>query len=181
MHSRRLACFLLGLWLGGGWLLTWVSRENLFAADRIVTQSEPAATVRIKILGKEEARRLLQYEAAEMNRSEVEMWEIAQMMLGSVFFFFLLFGTTEGKFSLALALVLLFLVLAQRFVLTPELDSLGKMLDFSAPALLHGERTRYRIVNAAYLGVEIAKWSIQLLLMGLLLGRGRNRSAYAGK
>lgn len=116
-----------------------------------------------------------------MSRSYLEMWEIAQMMLGSIFFFFLLFGTSEGKVALALALLLLVLVLVQRFFLTPELDALGKLLDFGAPSLLHGERTRYRVADAAYFGIEIGKWAMQLALAGLLVGRGRSRSANAGK
>ena len=162
--------------------MTWVVRENLYAADRLLAEPEPAAILRIKVLGRDQARLLFRYQAAEMNRSYVEMWEIAQMMLGSLFFFFLLFGTSEGKVALALALLLLVLVLVQRFFLTPELDALGKLIDFGSPALLHAERTRYRVADAAYLGIEIGKWAMQLLLAGwLVAGKGRSRSADARK
>ena len=161
--------------------MTWLVRENLSAADRTLAQAEPAAILRIRVLGKDQARLLFQYQAAEMNRSCLEMWEIAQMMLGAIFFFFLLFGTSEGKVALALALLLLVLVLTQRFFLTPELDALGKQLDFGSPALLHRERTRYQVADAAYLGVEIGKWAMQLVLAGLLISRGRSRSADARK
>jgi len=159
----------------------WVTRENLLSVDRILAQPDPAATLRIKVLGKEEARLLLRYEASEMNRYYLEIWEIVQVVLGALFFFFLLFGTTEGKFSLALALVLLILILIQRFLLTPELNAIGRLLDFSSPVMVHGERARYRVVHAAYLAIEAAKWAIQLLLAWLLVGRSRSRSGNAGQ
>lgn len=180
MHSRRLACFLLGLWLGGGLILIWITRQNLSVPDRILAQPDPAATLRMKLLGRDEARNLLRYEASEMNRYYLEVWEIVQIVLGALFFFFLLFGTTEGKFPLTLALLLLVLILVERFLLTPELYGLGKLLDFGAPAAMHGERARYRVIDAAYFAIELAKWAMQLLLAGLLIGRSRTRSGNAG-
>lgn len=179
MHSRRLACFLLGLWLGGGLLLAWVTRENLNAADRILAQPDPAAILRIRILGKEETRLLLRYQASEINRSELETWEIVQVVLGSLFFFFLLFGTMEGKMALALSLVLLLFILVQLLLLTPELNAAGKLLDFLTPATVHAQRVRYRVTNAAYYAIEVAKWAVQFFLAGLLIARSRGRSGNA--
>src|SRR5690348_7945786 len=99
MHSRRLACFLLGLWLGTGVFMEWVSRENLAAVDRLLAQPDPAAAVRIamldKTLGKNETRLLLRHQASEQNRYYYELWEIVQLVVAAGFFFFLLFGTTE--------------------------------------------------------------------------------------
>ena len=183
MHTRRLACFLLGLWLGAGVFMEWVSRENVAVADRILAQPDPAAAVRIamldKAIGKNETRLLLRYEASEQNRSYYELWEIVQVVLAALFFFFLLFGTTEGKVSLALALTLLILVLLQRFLLTPELSGLGKLLDFSNPALVGGERERFRVTHAAYTAMEVAKWGLQIALGAVLIARGRVKSTDA--
>src|SRR5579872_175115 len=109
MHSRRLACLLLGLWLGGGIFMEWMARENLLAVDRMIAQPAPAATLRIKLMGKEQAYLLLRYQANEENRYCYEVWEGMQVALSAVFFFFLLFGTTEGKVSLALALAMMIL------------------------------------------------------------------------
>ena len=163
--------------------MEWVSRENLAAVDRILAQPDPAAAVRIamldKTLGKNETRLLLRYEASEQNRYYYELWEIVQVVLGAVFFFFLLFGTSEGKISLALALAMLVLVLFQRFLLTPELHGIGKLLDFSNPALVAGERERFRVTHAAYTTMEVAKWGLQVVLGALLIGRGRGKSVDA--
>lgn len=176
MHSRRLACFLLGMWLAGGLFMAWVATENLGSVDRMLQQPAPAATLRIRLLGREEARNLLRYEAAEQNRYYFEQWEIVQFVVASAFFFFLLFGTTEGKLSLALALALVAIVVLQRFLLTPELQATGKLLDFANPAAVGGERAKFRVMHAAYVGLECGKWGIQLLLAAVLIGRGRARS-----
>lgn len=176
MHSRRLACFLLGMWLAGGLFMAWVATENLAAVDHLLAEPSPAATLRIHQLGRDESRNLLRYEAAEQNRYYFEQWEIVQIVVGSAFFFFLLFGTTEGKVSLALALVLVAIVMVQRFLLTPELQAVGRLLDFTNPAAATGERAKFGVIHTAYVGLECGKWGLQLLLGAVLIGRGRPRS-----
>ena len=181
MHSRRLASLLLGLWLGSGVFMAWVASENFATVDRLLAQPAPAATLRIKMLGKDEARLLLRYEASEQNRTYFEVWETIQVVLGAVFFFFLLFGTTEGRIALSLALVLVVLVLVQRFVLTPELQAIGKLLDFTGPLAMSGERGKFRVVHTSYVIVEVGKWAIQLVLAAILVARGGRRSGNAGQ
>ena len=160
--------------------MEWVSRENLAAVDRMLAQPDPAATLRIRMLGKDQARLLLRYQAAEQNRFYYENWEIVQMVLAAVFFFFLLFGTGEGKTPLVLALLLLVAVLLQRFLLTPELNGLGKQLDFGSPVTVATERARFRMTHVGYTVTEIAKWSIQVILAGVLIGKSRSRRREAG-
>jgi|SRR5579863_718052 len=177
MHSRRLACLLLGLWLGAGVLMAWVARENLLGVDRLLAQPDPAATLRIKALGRDQAHLLLRYYGSEQNRHFYELWEIVQVVLSAVFFFFLLFGTTEGKFSLTLALLLMVLVVSQRFILTPETNALGRLLDFGSPDVLAGERAKFHVLHYTYDAVEAGKALIQVVLATILIARGRSRSA----
>ena len=176
MHSRRLACFVLGLWVAGGFFMAWVASENFGSVDRLLAQPDPAATLRIKFLGKDEARLLLRYAASEQNRFYFETWETVQVALGAVFFFFLLFGTNEGKIPICLALLLMVLLLAQRFVFTPELKTTGKLLDFANPLTMAGERSRFRVLHTCYIAIEIGKWLIQLVLAAVLITRRRSRS-----
>ena len=46
---------------------------------------------------------LLRWEAGEQNRRMFEIWETAQLVMAMAVFFVLLFGSTEGKYSLALS------------------------------------------------------------------------------
>ena len=175
MHSRRFACLLLGMWLAGGLVVTWLVNENSHAVDRLLATADPAATVRIKVLGPAETTTLLRYEAADLSRHEMGLWQAAQLLLGFFFLFFLLFGTGEGKSSLALAAILILLVLAQRFLIWPEVVSLGKLTDFLEPGPGSDYRTRLLVMESSFFGVEIAKWVVIVVLAAILIGRGRGR------
>jgi hypothetical protein len=178
MHSRRFACLLLGIWLAGGAFLQWISRENYRAADRLLAQPNPVASLQFKALGGTgSARLLLRYQVAEQNRFYFEAWENLQMMLGSFFFFFLLFGTREDKFSLLMALLMLIAAAVQRFLLTPEITSSGRVLDLVPADVFIPGRRRLPIVQSAYDGVELTKLGLGILLaVWLIVGRGRRRS-----
>ncbi len=175
MHSRRFACLLLGMWLAGGLLITGLVNENSRTVDRLLLQADPAATLRIKVLGPSETTLLLRYEAAELTRHELALWETADIGMAAFFLFFLLFGTGEGKFALALALALLLAAVAQRFIVLPEMVSLGKVTDFLPVAAGQGYRARLLMVEGAYFGVALGQWVVIVILAAFLIGRGRGR------
>jgi hypothetical protein len=177
MHSRRLATFLLGIWFAGGAFLQWMSTENYRAVDRLLDRPNPAASLQFRTLGPAATRQLLRYQVAEQNRFYYESWETLQMLLGTFFFFFLLFFTREDKFSLLMALLMLVAVIAQRFVLTPEIVSFGRVLDFVPADVYVQGRRRLPIAESAYSAVELSKLGIGILLgVWLIVGRHRRRS-----
>src|SRR5690242_11769627 len=106
MRSRRLACFLLAVWITGGVFMAWVATENFRSVDRLIGNANPLATMEFRTLGVDASRNLLRYQVSEQNRFYFETWEIAQLLLGLFFFFFLLFCTREGKYSLLVALLM---------------------------------------------------------------------------
>lgn len=163
------------MWLAGGLLITWQVNENSRAVDRLLAQADPAATLRIKVLGPSETTMLLRYQVAELTRHQLALWETAEIGMGTFFLFFLLFGTSEGKFVLALALALLLAAMAQRFILLPEMVSLGKVTDFVPFTSGQGYRAKLLMVEAAYFGVELGKWVVMGILAAVLIGRGRRR------
>ena len=163
------------MWLAGGLVITWLVNENSRLVDRLLLQGDPAATLRIKVLGPSETTALLRYEAAELTRHELQLWDSAQIGFGAFFLFFLLFGTSEGKFALALSLVLFLCTLVQRFILWPEMVGLGKVTDFLPPSAGQGYRVRFMVMESAYFGVEIGKWVVIAALAAILIGRGRAR------
>jgi hypothetical protein len=180
MHARRLACVLLGAWLAGGLFMTLVATENFQSVDRLLAKPSPAAQIEIKALGPALARQLLRYQVAEQNRWYFEFWEIVQLFLGALVFFFLLFGTPEGKFALSLALAMIAMVLVQRFLLTPEIIALGRLLDF-APDIPSGDRNKFRVLHATYMIVEMIKWGLGFVLTVRLVARRHSRSGDSWK
>lgn len=180
MRSRRFACLLLGMWLAGGFLMAWVTSQDFKSADRLFDE-DPAVMVMLKTIGPTAGRAVLRHQVAEWNRELYETWEYAQVFIGLFFFFFLLLGTREGRFPLALALLLLLFVLAQRFWMGPELNYLGRPLDFAVKGGPAGDRARFQLVQGVYIGAELLKWAMGLVLAAMLIFRKSRRapSGYA--
>jgi hypothetical protein len=176
MNSRRLACFVLGLWMGGGLLMAWVAAESLGSVDRLLARPHPVATAQFKALGRADARLLLRYQVSEQNRWYWETWEAVQIILGTFFFLFLLFATKEKKFPLLLVLSMIAGVLVQRFMLTPEMISLGRMIDFVPPDAPSGDRTQFWVLHSWYWGVELVKCVLGLTLAARLIPHRSGRS-----
>jgi hypothetical protein len=180
MHARRMASFLFGLWLGGSLFMAWVASQSRNEVDRLFSRVDPVATLNLKPLG-ENGPRLLRYTAAEQNRSHERQWEWIQLIAGGAFLLIMLFGSREDKFILLGLFVLLLVVALQRFLITPELTALGRLLDFAPPNELLPDRNRYWIVETAFTAVEAGKWAILLILTGQMVfsrkRSGRSRDA----
>ena len=175
MHSRRLASFFLGIWLGAAISVAWVTTENFLGVDRLLVKPSPAALLSMKTLGAEAGRLLLRYQAAEQNRWLFHAWGEIQIIAGAGFFLFLLFGTREGKYPLILVLLTIGVVALQLFVFVPAMTSLGRLTDFLPPDQLPGERNRFWVLHTMYVITEIFKWGLMVFL-AVRLARRHGRS-----
>jgi hypothetical protein len=147
--------------------------------DRLLARPHPVASAQFKALGRADARLLLRYQVSEQNRWYFGTWEVAQIIMGVLFFFFVLFATREKKFALALVLLMIAGVLIQRFMLTPEMTSLGRLLDFVPPGAPSSDRTEFWVMHSGYWGVELVKWVLGLALAVRLILHRRGRSGDA--
>ena len=103
-----------------------------------------------------------------------------QLILAAGFFSFLLFGSSEGKFSLLLLLLMFLIVAMQRLFMTPELTALGRSFDFIPVDEPSPERNRFWMLHGVYACAEILKWGLGLVLGALLVFRRQRRSRDAG-
>jgi len=156
--------------------MAWTAADNSRLAGKVASFDDPAGMLRVHALGTPEASALLRHEASEITRGEREIWEYAQLALGAFLFSFLLFGTPEGKVSLALALLMVVGTAAQTFGLGPQLDSLGRLTDFMSSDAASGYHARLLVMQGAYFGVEIGKWTLGAILAAILIGRRGTRS-----
>jgi hypothetical protein len=174
MHYRRIVCFLLGVWLGGGILMAWYGARSFGSVETIMNQSNPGFVVQTRPLGPAATRMVLRYVVAEQNRWLFRNWEYMQIALASLFFCYLLFGTMEGKFSLAVMLAMLALTVMQRLLISPDLGITGRTLDFAPSDLAAQERARFWLVHNAYLAVEALKFGLGLILGIIVMSSRRS-------
>ncbi|MCX6631908.1 MAG: hypothetical protein NTW28_30235 [Candidatus Solibacter sp.] len=174
MHYRRIVCFLLGVWLGGGILMAWYGARSFGTVEAIMNQSNPAFVVQTKDLGPAVTRMVLRHAVMEQNRWLFRNWEIMQIGLAVLFFCYLLFGTMEGKFSLAVMLSMLVLTLLQRVLISPELGNTGRTMEYISSELAAQERARFWVLHNAYLALEALKFGLGLILGVIVMSRKRS-------
>jgi hypothetical protein len=169
VQFHRLASFIIGIWLGVSAFMDFVATQNFQNVGRVLNSIDVRAVETAKKIGDADAaRQLLRYFAGEANRYLFEQWEWAELMLGLALLLVLLFGRTYQKFAMTLCLLMMCLVAAQRFFITPTITSLGRELEFSTSA-----SRRFSVYHAAYGYVELTKLALGLLLAGRLVIRKR--------
>jgi hypothetical protein len=176
MRARRLACFILGMWLGAGVVVAWLESEDFQTIQDVLSQPDPAVAERVKLLGAHETYLLMGHVSREQRQRTIRNWENIQLVISLGFFFFLLFATREGKLPLAMALVLAAMVLLERFLLTPEVLSLSRIAGFAHSRAASSEAAQRMVLSATHEGVEIAKWVLEAALAGVLILRRSGRS-----
>jgi hypothetical protein len=194
MHSRRLACLLLGIWLGGSLVMAVITARTGSQADLVLDQATDTARIELKAFGPN-FRTLMQYQAAEANRWYVRNWALAQIGIGTAFFLIMLFGSQETAFVLIGILAMLLFTALQAFFIVPEWAALGRMLDFVPAGQSVPEHGKYLVLRTAYFGAEGAKCAMGLVLAASMVfsrrrsGRSRdsrrefdvvNKSNYRG-
>jgi hypothetical protein len=179
MRSRRIACLLLGLWLGAGLWMQWVVSVNLRSADNLLTRPSPDAAAYLKSLGRTPFSPLAHYLAAEQNRSLYDTWGTVQIVMSAFFFFFLLFGTRLGKVPIALALVMVAVVVAERAIVIPEMTMVGRATDFTANPS-HRVNLMWAAMNYAYASAELVKWLLAAGIAAYLIFPKNRRSLDSG-
>jgi hypothetical protein len=174
MHYRRIVCFILGLWFGGGLVMAWYGARSFSTVDDIMNASNPAFVLQTKPLGQAATRLVLHYEVVEQNRWLFRNWEIFQIVLGLLFFGYLLFGTMEGKFSLSLCLAMVILTLVQRLGISPELGIIRRSMNYVPAEFTAQEHAKFWLLHNSYLGLEALKYGIGLVVGALALSRKRS-------
>ncbi len=169
MHSRRLASVILGMWLGCSVFMMVVAASNFALVDTVLKTENKQAVRQIETLTPEGARMFLRYLASEMNRYFFRLWGKAQLVTGAILFLILVFATNGNKYVLVLTLGMLGLVAVMHFGLTPAITGLGRAIDYVPAEPATPDRVEFRKLHGAFLGIEITKMSLGVLLGAWLL------------
>jgi hypothetical protein len=158
-----------------------VASHNLIAVDENLRQASEPLKNELKGISDERARRVLRFQAGEVNRYYFRTWELVELVLGVALAVTLLFGTNGNRFIMVLCAAMLVVVLVQHLAITPRLIEVGRTLDFADAGEMRTERTVHRGMHQAYAILEVGKIACGLVLGGRLLffrstGSRRRRS-----
>lgn len=155
--------------------MDFVAVQNFHTVGRVMSSMDLRAVEAARgIGGGENERMLLRYFAGEANRYLFEQWEWTELLLGLALVLVLLFGRTYQKFAMVVAILMICVVAAQRFKLTPIITELGRQLEFGS-----ADSRRFAVFHALYGFVELGKLALGLALAGSLVIRTRaDRKAF---
>jgi hypothetical protein len=163
IRYRRLSNLLLGLWLGASILTDIAVTQNFQAVDRFLTAPGNSGTsAEIDAIGRVRERVILRRNAGEENNWIFLNWERVEFAIGGGLFLLLLLGDTPQKLPLALGVLLLAVVAAEHFALTPRITDLGRVVD-DLPTTAPAYKTFWTL-HGLYSGLDILK---MLAMLGL--------------
>jgi hypothetical protein len=164
VHTRRIATFLLGGWLGCSVFMAFVVLQNIHSPALVTNQPVPAVANMIKTLGQDQMTLLLRHHAAEQTRALYYLWEQGQIALGLALGGCLYFATQKRMFSMILCGIMLTLVLIQYFVITPELSFRGREADFLPAAVASATLVRTLLLYQ----MQVTTEGVKLVVGGIL-------------
>jgi hypothetical protein len=175
MQHHRIAAFLSGCLILGSLFMIFVATQNFQTVDRVLASPPPEAVQMFQTLGPDNSRLLLRYLAGEENRLFFVAWELAEIALGLALTAILLFAIRSGLLA-GLAGGMVIIALFQHFRVTPEMISLGRLIDFGAGAGSPAYNQFWRL-HGLYGALEVVKLVLLIVVAGFLLFGSRKRAA----
>jgi hypothetical protein len=169
MHWRRFATFLLGAWLAVLLFAAYIVAHNTRTGEALVGRSVPGLAERLKLLGPEQSRLLLNHHAAEQTRTFVPQLEVTEVVVGVLLTIVLLLATHANKLAAVLSTAMVALTLFLHYTIFPEIVYLGRQLDFAAESAMGGARYRMTALELTYGGLVLVKMLLGAALTGYLL------------
>jgi len=168
IQYRRLCALLLGAWLGASILTDVAVTQNFQAVDRFLQSPGDAGTsAQLNAIGQARERTILRRHAAEENNWIFLNWERVEFAIGGGLFLLFLVGGKPRRTTLALSLVLLGIVAAEHFLLTPAITGLGRIVD-DLPAT-DPQYRKFWMLHGFYSGLDILKMLVGFVLAAALV------------
>ena len=167
MHRHRIAAFLAGCLILGSLFMIFVATQNFGTVDRVLAAPPHEASQMFQTLGPENARLLLRYMAGEENRLFFTTWELAQIALGVLLTAVLLLAI-KSRLLAGMAGAMVIIAIFQHFRVTPEMISLGRLVEFGGGS---GSEvySQFARLHGLYGVLEVVKLAILIIVAGILL------------
>jgi hypothetical protein len=169
MHTRRVGAFLIGAWLLGSFLMAFVMSQSLVNVDRIMNSPPQAVSKEFEDIGSEVTRRILRFEAAQLNRHLTETWEVMQFGLGAALLVTSILTSHRSRFLIIGTVLMTAIVVYMYFSLTPRMNQLERSFDFLPAGAAARERDNFQSYAVWYKVLEILKSAFGVIIAARLL------------
>jgi hypothetical protein len=170
------AMFLLGCWLTGTIAMAIVATQNFYTIDRLLqAQPNPQFNKDVQQLGAEESRQLLRYLSSELNRLYFQYWNFAEVAIGIAVLWLVVMLPEADKvkwYVLGMLSIVLFLT----WVITPQVVSVGRALDFVPRNPPPPDLRTFGLLHAAFTVLDLT-----MLILGIIVIRSLWKGASSEK
>jgi hypothetical protein len=163
VHTRRISTFLIGAWIAGCLLMSFVVVQSPRNPTLVLTSPVPPVAKAMQQLGWDQMSALLRHAASEQTRHLLAVWIDAQIPLSLLVLGCLALATQKRLTPLALCGMMLIVVLFQLRIV-PELTYQGRATDFAPGSEDVTAVTRYWALQQVFVASEV----IKLLCGGVL-------------
>jgi hypothetical protein len=171
--KRRLAIFCMAVWLTGTLWMAIVATQNFYTIYRLLAaRPNPAFGAAVEKLGETDAQFLLRYLSSELNRLFFQVWGLVQIGIG-ILTLWLVGGIPRSAKPKWLIVSMLGICLLFAAVITPEIVSVGRQLDFVPRDPMPPELRTFGLLHATYTVLDGIKFILGILVSVLLI-RGRD-------
>ncbi len=174
---------MLGGWLGAATFADVAVTQNFQTVDRFLSSPGSNATaLELQKIGADRERPILRRNAGEENGYLFEGWETTELAIGAALIGLLLVGGKRSVLVLAPAVLMLLIVAAQRFYLSPEVTDLGRRIANLSAADSRGPQldSQFWTAHGMYSGLEIFKLLLGAFLAVLLVLPRKKEFDYPG-
>ena len=169
--KREAAALSLGAWLMGTIAVTVVATQDFYMVDRLLRNRDNTTFSRItEQIGPDASRDFLRYLSSELNRLFFQIWNYAQLIIGTVVLW-LVVGIRQAPQLKWFVIIMLVIVVFLTVWITPQILMVGRALDFvprdppppnlNSFNLLHGAYTSLELVKFV-IGISVSIWILRL-------------------
>lgn len=156
-RSQMTATALLGAWVAVTACM-WLAATGSFATvNRVLGRPSPGFSEASRPLGQDQSRLVLRHLASEINRTYFGAYGWAQIVLGALLLALLVRQTPRDAGALGIVGAMLGVVLVLAFVITPQIVTLGRTLDFVPRDPPPPELARFGRLHGLYTVLDGAK------------------------
>lgn len=153
-----------------GSIFAWFSSSQSYLnIDRIFSAPPPQVQREIDGMGQDIARQFLGHQAAQFTRRLQETWEVMQLGLGGALLATAVMTSHRSRTLIAGTILMLVIVAVLMFSVTPNINGLGRALEFQAATAALRERQSFVSYQLWFRVLEAGKSVVLILITSRLL------------
>ena len=165
-RTHTLAVAILGLWIGWTLFMWFLAGRSFSTVDGVLNKQDKQFAAATQSMTPDNTRLALRYLASEINRKIFSAYGYGGIVLGIFLVFLVAKQAPRDKFSVTLAAGMLVIVLLLSLVVTPQIISIGRSIDFVPRNPPPPGFRRFWMLHGAFTLLDGTKLLAGLVLMG---------------